>query len=291
MRVPTYHRPSSLEEACSLLAELGPEALALAGGTDVVPDIRRGAKRPEHLVSLRDLDELHGIRIDDGQVRIGALVTAAEIGDADVLQSARPELPEVVDVFASPQIRNRATIGGNLCTAAACSDLVPLLMAVGARLVVVGPGGSREIAVEEFFEDVRLTVLSAGEIVVAVVVPARQAGEGAHYETFGMRAAAFITVAGVAAAVHLDGDTCSRARVVLSAVAPTPMLVPAAGAALVGGGLDDEAIERAAAAARQASLPISDIRGSAEHRRELVEVLTRRAVHAAAAKARQEGLG
>jgi len=289
--VPTYHRPSSLDEACGLLASLGPEALALAGGTDIVPDIRRGTKRPQHLVSLRDLAELRGVRVDDGLIRIGALTTAADIGAAEVLRMARPELLEAIEVFGSPQVRNRATIGGNLCTAAACSDLVPLLMAVGARVSVAGPDGRREIAVEDLFADVRLTVLSAGEIVVDVMIPARRAGEGAHYETFGMRAAAFITVAGVAAVVHLEAEICARARVVLSAVAPTPMLVPVAAEALIGTALDDDAIDEAARAARQAAQPISDIRGSAQYRRELVEVLCRRALRAASEKARQPGVG
>lgn len=284
--MPTYHRPASLEEACSLLAELGPEALALAGGTDIVPDIRRGAKRPQHLVSLRDLSELRGIRIEGEEIRIGALSTVAEIRAADPLEVVRPELLEAIEVFASPQIRSRATIGGNLCTAASCSDLVPLLMAVGSRVQVVGPDGERDISLEDFFEDVRVTALGPGEIVVDVVVPVRKSGEGACYETFGLRAAAFITVAGVAAAVKVDGETCRSARVVLSAVAPTPVLVPKAGEILIESSLEDAALAAAGRAAREAARPISDIRGSAEHRRELVEVLTVRALHIAGDRAR-----
>lgn len=284
----TYHRPASLQEACALLAELGPEALPLAGGTDVVVDMRRGARSPRHLVSMRDLAELRGIRRDGDMVRLGALCTPAEIGAAAVLHEARPELLEAAGVFGTPLIRSRATLGGNLCTAAACGDLPPLLLALEAIVVVASNKGRREVALENFFKDVRTTTLSPGEIVVEVRVPARRPGEGARYETFGLREAAFITVAGVAVALRLEGETCRNARVVLSAVAPTPLLVPVAGAKLIDGALDDAALSAAAREARRAARPISDVRGSAEHRRELVEVLALRALRAARERSHED---
>jgi carbon-monoxide dehydrogenase medium subunit len=284
----TYHRPASLPEACRLLGELGDEALPLAGGTDLVPDLRRGARSPRHLVSLRDLVELRGILLEEGRLRIGALSTPAEIAAAAPVRSARPELLDAIEAFATPQVRNRATIGGNLCTAAACGDLPPLLLALRATAVVAGAKGRREIPLDGFFRNVRSTSLLPGEILVAVLVRAREPGEGARYEAFGMRAAAFITVAGVAAAVRMEGEICRDARVVLSAVAPTPLPVPAAGEGLTGRPLDDAAIGEAARATREAALPITDVRGSAEHRRDLVEVLTVRALRAARERAHED---
>ena len=281
-----YHRPAALSEACELLLKLGPEAQVLAGGTDVLVDLRRGSHKPHHLVSLSDLDELKGIASADGELRIGALVTPAGLEDSEVVRSERPELLDAVGVFGSPQVRNRATTGGNLCTAASCGDLAPLLIALGARVGLTGPTGNREIPLREFFGDHRSSGLTAGEILVEVVVPARVRGEGAAYETFGLRAENFITVAGVAAWLRLEEGVCREARIALGAVAPTPVLVPEAEARLVGNAMDETTIREAALAARAAALPISDVRGSADHRRELVEALCQRSLQVALRRAR-----
>jgi carbon-monoxide dehydrogenase medium subunit len=281
-----YHRPAALSEACELLLQLGPDAQVLAGGTDVLVDLRGGSHRPRHLVSLSALDELKGIVSADGELRIGALVTPAGLEDSEVVQSERPELLDAVGVFGSPQVRNRATIGGNLCTAASCGDLAPLLIALGARVGLTGPTGHRELPLREFFGDHRTSGLAAGEILVEVVVPARVRGECAAYETFGLRAENFITVAGVAAWLRLGESVCREARIALGAVAPTPVLVPEAEARLVGNTIDDTTIRAAALAARAAAVPISDVRGSADHRRELVEALCQRSLRAALRRAR-----
>jgi carbon-monoxide dehydrogenase medium subunit len=283
----TYHRPASLAEACRLLEDLGDDALLLAGGTDVVPDLRRQARNPRHIVSLRDLADLDGIHLEGGHLRIGALSTPARIAESSLVRSARPDLLDAVGVFATPQVRNRATIGGNLCTAAACGDLTPLLLALGAVAVVAATKGRREIPMDGFFRGVRSTTMLPGEILVEILVPARKPGEGARYEAFGQRAAAFITVAGVAASVRLEGEICSHARVVLSAVAPTPLLVTAASERLTGRPLDEAAMAEAADLARKAARPISDVRGSAQHRRDLVETLTVRALRAARKRAHE----
>ena len=280
-----YHRPVSLSEACALLSKLGREALPLAGGTDVIVDLRRGLKRPRHLVSLSDLEELRQIVVEDGELRIGASITPAQLEASDLVASARPELLDAVGAFGTPQVRNRATIGGNLCSAASCGDLAPLLVALSARAVVAGPEMRRELSLDEFFGDHRRTVLEAGEILVEVVVPVRGSGEGAAYQVFGLRAANYITVAGVAAFVQLEKAVCRQARIALGAVGPTPSLVPSAAERLVGNPLDETVIGEAARAARQAAAPISDVRGSAEHRRELVEALCVRALRAAGERA------
>jgi carbon-monoxide dehydrogenase medium subunit len=239
-----------------------------------------------HLVSLRDLKELRTIRLDGGELRLGALVTPALLATSDDVRRGRPELLDTVEVFGNPQVRSRATIGGNLCTAASCADLTPLLVALGARVIVAAPGGGRELGLDELFCDHRATVLELGEILVEVVVPARTEGEGAAYATFGRRAANFITVAGVAAYLRQEEGRCREARLTLGAVAPTPVRVLAAEEALIGSGLDDGVLAEAARFASDAARPISDVRASVEHRRELVGALTLRALNTAQERAR-----
>lgn len=276
-----YHRPASLHEACGLLRRLGEDALPLAGGTDLLVDIRRGTRRSGHLVSLADLEDLRGLEVGGGELRVGALVTPAQLGASELIRDLRPELLDAVAVFGTPQVRNRATVGGNLCTAASCGDLAPLLVALGARAEVAGPEQTRILPLEEFFHQHRRTALESGEILVAVTLPIRSAREGAAYRAFGLRSDNFITVAGVAAWVSTEGGVCTEARIALGAVAPTPMRAPAAEARLAGTPLDGPALREAARAAREAAVPISDLRGSEEHRRELVEALCARALEAA----------
>lgn len=249
-------------------------------------DLRRGSKQPCHLVSLRDLHELREIGVDGGELRIGALVTPARLEASEQVRSARPELLDAVGVFGTPQVRNRATVGGSLCTAASCGDLAPLLMALGARVVVEGPEERRVFSLEEFFDDHRKTVLEPGHILSEVIVPTRAPGEGAAYKAFGLRATNFITVAGAAAYLRLEGGQCTDARLALGAVAPTPVLVPAAEQWLAGSSLSDGDLANVGFAAGEAAAPISDLRGSAEHRRELVVKLSVRALRAARERAR-----
>jgi carbon-monoxide dehydrogenase medium subunit len=276
-----YHRPDSLAEACKLLRELGPDGLPLAGGTDVVVDLRRGAIEASQLVSLDHLAEMRGIRVEGDELRIGALTTPAQLEASDMVHTHRPELLDVVGVFGTPQVRNRATIGGNLCTAASCADLVPFLMAVKARVVVAGWSDRREVQLDDLFDDHRKTTLEPGVLVVEVIVPSRRPNEGAAYQAFGLRAANFISVAAVAAALRLEDRVCREARLVLGAVAPTPLRVPTAEEKLEGSTLDVEVLREAASVASLAAAPISDVRGSAEHRRELVSVLAMRALTSA----------
>ena len=249
-------------------------------------DLRRGTKKPQHLVSLSDLEELRGIALEEGFLRLGALVTPAQLQDSKEVGLARPELLDAVGVFGTPQVRRRATVGGNLCTAASCADLAPLLLALGARVRLATPEGSKELKLRDFFGDHRSTTLEPGHILVEVTVAEKSPGEGAAYEAFGLRATNSITVAGAAAYVRMEGGRCSEARLALGAVAPTPVLVRAAGDALVGGTLGDDEIVGVGLAAAEAATPISDVRGSAEHRRELVERLSIRALRVARERAR-----
>lgn len=281
-----YHRPDSLSEACELLFALGPEAVPLAGGTDVMVDLRRGTSTPHHLVSLAALQELRGIVLEDGRLRIGALVTPAQLQVSEEVDLARPELLDAIGVFGTPQVRNRATVGGNLCTAASCADLAPLLLALGARVRVATPEGAKELLLEEFFGDHRSTILQPGHILTEVIVSAKGPGEGAAYKAFGLRATNSITVAGAAAHLHIEEGRCTLARLALGAVAPTPILVQTVEETLVGSDLGDVDLAGAGLAAAEVADPISDVRGSAEHRRELVERLSIRALRAARERAR-----
>ncbi len=249
-------------------------------------DLRRGSRVPDHLISLADLHELREVTREEGRLRIGALVTPAQLEDSPEVRDARPELLDAVGAFGTPQVRNRATVGGNLCTAASCADFAPLLLALSARVVVAAPEGTRELPLAEFFGDHRKTILESGHILAHVLVPERTPGEGAAYEAFGLRATNFITVASVAAFLRFDGGICSGARIALGAVAPTPVLVRDAEELLVGSAGSEDDFAGAAARAATASSPITDIRGSAEHRRELVQDLCVRALLKARGRAR-----
>jgi len=280
-----YHRPSSLAEACELLHQLGDAAIPLAGGTDVVVDLRRGAKAPRHLVSLADLQPLRAISLDGDKLRVGALVTPAQLQASEEVLSARPELLDATGVFGTPQVRNRATVGGNLCTAASCADLAPILLVLDARVTVATPTGSLEVPLEAFFGDHRSTVLEPGHLVSEVTLPATTPGEGAAYEAFGLRATNSITVAGAAAYLRMEEGLCTGARLALGAVAPTAFLVESVKESLVGTGAGDSEMERVGRFASAAATPLSDVRGSEAHRRELVEKLTVRAFQLARRRA------
>lgn len=268
-----------------MLRELGPEARPLAGGTDLLVDLRRGSTSPSHLVSLADVAELRGIALDGEELRIGGATTPAELEASATVRERRPELLDAVGVFGTPQVRHRATVAGSLCTAASCGDLAPLLLALDARVTLACGDGGRDLALAEFFGGHRETVLRPDEILVRVALRVRQSGEGAAYQAFGQRAANFITVAGAAAFLRLENGRCTEARLALGAVAPTPIRIPEAESLLVGGRPDDASVAAAARAARERSAPISDVRGSAEHRRDLVEALCARAIGAALERA------
>jgi CO/xanthine dehydrogenase FAD-binding subunit len=237
------------------------------------------------MVSLTGLTELRAITKEDDSVRIGALVTPAELEESEAIASARPELLDAVRVFGTPQVRNRATIGGNLCTAASCADLLPILLALDAQVVVTGPVESKVLSVGDFFGDHRKTVLRNGYLLSEIVLPARLPGEGAAYEAFGLRATNFISVASAAAFLRVEEGSCAEARIALGAVAPTPVLVGGVEEHLVGRALDEDAFSYVARLASEAAKPISDIRGSAEHRRELVIELSFRVLEKARERA------
>jgi CO/xanthine dehydrogenase FAD-binding subunit len=282
-----YAAPRTIAEAARLLADHGDRARPLAGGTDLIVQVREGRRDLDLLVDIKNIPELNELVFDERTgLRIGAAVPCSRIYES---QEARPyaALMDAVSLVGGVQIQNRASLGGNLCNASPAADTIPALIAHEAICVIAGPEGKRELPVEKFCTGPGRTVLTRGEMLVSLRLPVPRRLSGAAYLRFIPRNEMDIAVVGVGASVVLDAkkERCIAARVGLAAVAPTPLCVPEAGAALVDGALSDAQLERAAALAQAAARPISDMRGDAEYRRHLVGVLTKRALWQAIARA------
>jgi carbon-monoxide dehydrogenase medium subunit len=285
-----YTAPRTVREATSLLAEKGDRARALAGGTDLIVQVRENRRDLDLLVDVKNIPELNELAHDPRQgLRIGAAVPCCRIYEDAVISRAYPGLIDAVALIGGIQIQSRASLGGNLCNASPAADTVPALIAHEAVCVIAGPAGTREVPVEKFCTAPGRTVLTRGELLVSFRIPTPKAHAGASYLRFIPRNEMDIAVVGAGVSVTLDaGRTrCTSARVALGAVAPTPLLVPEAGATLIDGPLSDAQIDRAASLAQAASRPISDMRGDAEYRRHLVGVLTKRALRNAIARAKE----
>jgi CO/xanthine dehydrogenase FAD-binding subunit len=280
-----YHCPTTLKGATELLARLKGKARPLAGGTDLLVKLRLGVLAVEHVVDIKRIPETTRIAFDPRQgLTIGAAASCAELCEHEA--AARyPGLIDAACLIGGAAIQGRATIGGNLCNAAPSADSIPALIVAGARCLVAGPGGRRWVAAADFCTGPGKTALAAGEMLVAVRVPVPAARSGAAYLRFIPRGEMDIAVAGVAAWVVLQDGVVKQARVALSAVAPRPLLVPDAGAVLIGKPPAEALFAEAAEAAREAASPITDVRGTAEQRRHLVGVLARRALAAAVERA------
>ena len=278
--------PSSVDECLPLLATHGGAAKLVAGGTDLLPQLKNGLLHPAFVIDLSGVAELRAIAVaDGGGLRIGAGVTARELELDPRVRSRYPALAESAALVGSVQVRNLATLGGNLCNAAPSADMAPPLVALDAEAVIAGPKGRRRVPVGEFFRGVRSTVLAADDLLVELLVPAPGSNSGGCYLRHTPRRELDIAVVGVASQLTLDNGVCAKARIALAAVAPTPVRAAAAEQALVGQTVTPAVIERAAALAVEAARPISDQRGSAEFRRHLVRVLTRRTLGTALARA------
>lgn len=282
-----YHRPRDLEEACRLLAEL-PEAHVLAGGTDLLFDIDAGVRRAQHIISVQELEDLRQIReVEDG-LSIGAGCTASDVQDSALVRKHFPEMAEIVFEFASPQVRNRATVAGNICSAVPCGDFPVILISLGASVELESERGSRTVKLVEFFTGPRETVRETDEILTRILIPEKKPGSGVAYLKFQRRASNSLAVASAGAYLAVAGGICEEARIVLGAVAPIPLLAQKASAALEGEPVSPEAIARAAAIAHDEAMPITDVRGSVDFRRELVQVLTQRALTQALERSEQQ---
>ncbi len=281
----SYHRPETLAEASALGRRLGVGACYLAGGTEVLPDLKQGRDRVEHLIDLSRVADLREIRMDGSELVVGATASLTHVCDDPYVREHFAPLAEAARTVAGEQVRNQATIGGNFCRAVPCADTPPICIAGDATLTLEADGGSRTLAALDFFRGPRRTVLEPGELLTEIRIPRQPPHSGAAYERFSRRRGSALAVAAVAARIVLDGGTIADARVVLGAVGPTPLLAAACGRALVGEMPTAECVATAAAIAATEARPITDVRGTVDYRHELVEVLTRRALTTAARRA------
>ncbi len=285
-----YARVSTVDEAVALLAEQNGGARVLSGGTDLLVALREGRDSAKVVVDVKGIPELTEMFYDrGGGLVLGAAVPCARMYGDDLVSSGFPGLIDSATLIGGVQIQGRASFGGNLCNASPAADSIPALIAHNATAIVAGPAGRREVAVEDFCVAPGQTQLEQGEFLVELRIPAPRAGYGAAYQRFIPRNEMDIAVVGIGASVQLNaaGDQFESARIALAAVAPTPLFVAEAGDSLAGKAVNAEAIEEAAEIAQAAARPISDMRGTAQFRKHLVGVLTRRTLTAAIERARQ----
>ncbi len=285
-----YVAPTTVAEALAVLsqhASEGKRAQVLAGGTDLLVQMRSVDREPRTIVDIKRISETNQLDIGADETFIGAAVPSAVLNENADLKRLFPGLVEAADLIGSTQIQGRATIAGNLCNASPAGDTIPALIVNRAICVIAGSNGNRELPVEDFVTGVGTNALDAGEFLVGLKLPNPGPRTGDAYLRFIPRTEMDIAVAGAGVALTLDEQgTCTDARVSIGAVAPTALLVPEAAAALVGTSVDDAALAAAGAACSEAALPITDKRGTVEYRRKVVAVLCRRAAAIAHDRAR-----
>ncbi len=288
MRDFEYEAPTSLGAALAVLAK--GNARALAGGTDLIDQVRLGRHSPDVIVDVKKLPELNGIQHDTSGLRLGAAVPLYKVYGHCGICSDYSALADSARIIGGIQIQSRASIGGNICNAGPAADSTPSVIALGGVCVIAGPNGTREVPAEAFCVGPGKSVLQAGEILVEIKFPARVAHSGSHYRRFIPRNEMDIAVVGVGASVVLADcrQKFVSARLALGAVGPTPILAQAAGDSLAGQPVNEVTIAKAGELARSVAKPIDDMRGTAEYRLHLVGVLTQRVLNAAVARARGE---
>lgn len=279
-----YHRPASLAEAVHLMATLGEDARALAGGHSLIPMMKLRLATPAHLIDLRGIEALKGIRRDGDRIVIGATATQHELLASKLIAEALPVLHEASLVIADPQVRYMGTIGGNVANGDPGNDMPALMMALDAGYRLESEGGAREIPAAEFYQGAYFTALEPGEILTAIVIPAPPAGHGAAYEKLKRKVGDYATAAAAVVLTMADGRVAS-CRIALTNLGETPLLAEDAARAVIGTGLDAAALGRAAAAAQAIMQPAADGRGSPEYRRHVGGIMVQRALQRAAARA------
>lgn len=273
-----FHSPDTVEQAVALLAG-NPGSMPLAGGTDLIVQMRSGRTAPSVIVDLKRIAGIGAVRREGGGFVIGAATPCTALKNNADLVAAWPGVVEAANLIGSVQVRNRATMAGNLCNASPAADSVPALIAAGATCLVAGPSGQREIAVEDLPAGPGRTNLAPGEFVVEIRLPAQPAGSSDSYLRSIPRTEMDIAVVGAAASLTIDASgTCTAARIAIGAVAPTALLVKDAGAALVGTKFEDAALDAVAKAVSAACNPIDDKRGTVAYRTTVAGVLAKRVV-------------
>lgn len=284
-----FESPRSIDQAVEILQKANGDAAILAGGTDLLVQIKNGLKKPRIIVDIKRIPEISALKLTATGLRLGAGLASGELNESAEVKAAYPGLLEAADLIGSSQIQGRASLGGNLCNGSPAADTVPALAVLGARCRIAGPSGFREVPVIEFTTGPGKTVLAPGEFLVDLQIDARPSGASDAYLRFIPRTEMDIAVVGAGVALTLDAaGNCTQASVALGAVAPTVVMVPAAAEALVGSSLDDAALGRAAAAASAAAVPIDDKRGTVAFRKHVAGVLVKRAARIAAQRAAEK---
>jgi carbon-monoxide dehydrogenase medium subunit len=284
-----YAAPRTVAEAVALLDARGERARVLAGGTDLIVQVREHRRDIDLMVDIKHIPDVNELTYDPRHgLRLGAAVPCYRIHENREIARAYPGLIDAVALVGGIQIQSRASVGGNLCNSSPAADTTPALIAHQAVCVIAGPRGTRELPVEQFCTGPGRNALARGEMLLSLRLPPPPRHFGGAYLRFIPRNEMDIAVAGAGVAVTLDAGKarCTAARVALAAVAPTPLLVSEAGAALVDGALSDSLIDEAARRARAAARPISDMRGDTDYRKHLVGVLVKRALQTAIERAR-----
>ncbi len=275
-----FHEPSTLSEACELMEEFKAKGKVLAGGTDLIVNMKKKLVAPEHVVCVERIGELKGVDTLNGTIRIGACEKVADVAESQQIQETLKSLSQGASCLGTPLIRNLATIAGNLVSARPAADLPPSLMSFGAKVVLQSKAGERMVALDEFFRGPGETIMEPYEIMSAVVVEKPSRAYGGGYIKLGVRQTLEISIVNVAAFMELDegGNSIANARIVMGAVGPTPMRAKSAEEILKGEKPGEKLFEKAGQAAAGDSSPIDDFRASAEYRKDMVAVLTKRAL-------------
>jgi len=279
------------QHAVALLAEHGPSARLIAGGTDLLADLKFTLDVPRIMVDISRVPDLKSIALRDDGLAIGALVTHTEIMRSPIIKELFPALVDAAHTIGAVQTRNLGTLGGNLVTAVPSLDSGPALIALEAQVMMLGPAGGRRMPLSDFFTGPRKTALKPGELLIEILIPKRNLGKPTSFQKFGLRKGQALALVNVAASVWLKGEEprCVEPRIALGAVAPTVIRAPQAEAYLEDRAATPETMAEAGRIAAGEGKPISDFRASAEYRRELIAVLTRRALENACALARAAG--
>jgi carbon-monoxide dehydrogenase medium subunit len=274
-----YLTPKTLNEACNLLFELGTGCKVMAGSTDVIVLMKEKVLKPEYILDIKHIEGLDYLNYDteDG-LKIGALTTLRTIEKSKLVKEKFKAVADAAHYVASTQVRSKGTMAGNICNASPSADTAPILLALGATLNIKGTEREYQLPIEKFFIGPKKTSLELGEIVTEIVIPGIGENAYAAYIKHAIRKAMDLAIVGVAAVVTVENGICTNARIALGAVAATPIRAPKAEQILMGNPLTDVIIEKAAIAASEGCSPISDVRASAEYRKDMVRVFTKRAI-------------
>ncbi|NQV01867.1 MAG: xanthine dehydrogenase family protein subunit M [Bacteroidia bacterium] len=278
----SFYQPVTIQDALNLLAKKS-NAAPMAGGTDLLVEMKKGLRMHDDIVSLAKIPELKRITEDEHNIFIGACSTHSEVIASPLVGEILPALAEASSTIGSDQVRNTGTIGGNICTASSCCDTAPVLLAMNTSVEIADSENIRIVPLRDFFTFNKKTILRTGELITRFIIPKPEVGTGACYEKFGLREAGSISVVSVAAAMRIQDDTIVDVCIVIGAVAPTPKISDQAIEVLKGKKVrefceDSPRLEEAGDAAVRDSIPIDDIRGGAQYRRDVLKVLVKRAI-------------